>query len=78
MQVLLLNSVVPRVNGRSWMVVLCDVETDAVPSFLVRQSVDTSTDRQRRVRLGLDCGAKVIDERPTLRSTKEAGALEYD
>jgi len=45
-QVLLLNSVVPHVNGRSWMVVLCDVVTDAVPSLLVRESVDTSTDRQ--------------------------------
>jgi len=40
-QVLLLNSVVPHVNGRSWMivlrmVVLRDVETDAVPPFLIR------------------------------------------
>ena len=60
------------------MVVLGDVEPNTIQAFLVRQSVVPSSSRQGRIRFRPYGGAEVIDEWPTLRRTKQAGALQYN
>ena len=69
---------VPRVNCRGWVIVLGDVEPNVIQALLEGQSVFPPSAWYRRIRLWPYRGPKVIDERPTLGRTEQAGALQYD